>query len=261
VRIALGLAYDGSFDAGWQRQQHRPSLQAHVERALSQVAASPIEVNCAGRTDKGVHAMAQVIHFDTTVSRDLYAWVAGTNRYLPAYIKVMWAKLVSDDFHARYKAISRRYRYFLQISRLPLAHFPQGITRWPHELDTQAMQQALPCLLGTQDFSAFRDRQCQAKSPIKTIEHAELIVHDQWIMLDIKADAFLHHMVRNIMGTLLAIGEGRQLPSWLAAVLASRDRRAAWITAPPNGLYLTQVEYPAHWQIPSELQLPWFAPP
>lgn len=258
MRIALGLSYDGSFDAGWQRQQHCASLQAHVEHALSKVAASPIETVCAGRTDKGVHATAQVIHFDTMVEREIYAWIAGVNHYLPRYIKVHWARHVSDDFHARFKAQSRRYLYIVHMSPASLAHFPQGVTRWPRELDLVSIQAALPTLLGTQDFSAFRDRQCQAKSPIKTIEHCRLIEKPQGFILDIKADAFLHHMVRNIMGALLAIGEQKQPISWLADVIASRDRRAAWITAPPNGLYLAEVGYPAHWQIPSELHLPWF---
>lgn len=258
MRIALGLAYDGSFDAGWQRQSHRSSLQAHVEHALSQVAAVSIEVLCAGRTDKGVHATAQVIHFDTTVVRESLAWLAGTNHYLPNYIKVHWAKQTSDDFHARFKATYRRYWYCLQVSATPFAFFPQGITRWPHVLDVESMQAALPYLLGTQDFSAFRDKQCQAKSPIKTIEHCRLICQHDWIILDIKADAFLHHMVRNIMGALLAIGEQRYPPVWLAQVIASRDRRAAWITAPPNGLYLVDVGYAEQWQLPQSLQLPWF---
>ncbi len=258
MRIALGLAYDGSFDSGWQRQRHCSSIQAHVEHALSCVAASPIEIMCAGRTDKGVHATAQVIHFDTSAIRDSYAWVAGTNHYLPSHIKVQWAKAVSDDFHARFKAKYRRYLYGLQIHAQALAHFPQGITRWPRMLDREAMQQALPSLLGTQDFSAFRDRQCQAKSPIKTIEHCELIQIPQGFLLDIKADAFLHHMVRNIVGALLAIGEHRRPVSWMDTLIASRDREQAWLTAPPHGLYLAEVGYPEIWEIPEGLQVPWF---
>lgn len=258
MRIALGLSYDGSNDAGWQRQSHRSSIQAYVEQAVSRVADNAIQVFCAGRTDKGVHACQQVVHFDSTAHRTPYAWVSGCNRYLPSHIKVTWAKAVSDDFHARFKATFRRYCYALYISSIPLAHFPQGVTRWPRALNVTAMQEALPNLLGTQDFSAFRDSECQARSPIKTIEHCHLIAKGPWLILDIKADAFLHHMVRNIMGALLAIGENKYPSSWLKTVIESKNRSEAWITAPPNGLYLVEVGYPDRWQIPSGLRLPWF---
>lgn len=258
VRVAMGLAYDGSHVSGWQRQRHKPSLQAALESALSQVAATEITVICAGRTDKGVHATQQVVHFDSSRSRSLEAWHQGTNHFLPPYMTVQWVKEVSDDFHARYRATFRRYCYLLYQSREPLSFFTQGVTRWSMPLNVAAMRQALPYLLGNQDFSAFRDRQCQAVSPIKTIEHCVLIEQGPLLILDIRADAFLHHMVRNIMGTLLAIGEQRQPPEWMQTIIESRDRKAAWLTAPPNGLYLVEVGYPQDFEIPSQLKLPWF---
>jgi len=257
-RIALGLEYKGSRYRGWQRQPEVPSVQREVENALSKVAAEPIEVLCAGRTDAGVHASGQVVHFDSNAKRPLSAWVMGANAYLPPDISIAWAEAVPQHFHARFSAVTRRYRYVIYNDLIRPAHLAEEVT-WNHRpLNIETMRKASRCLLGRHDFSAFRASGCQAKSPIKYIEHLELIRFGQFIVLDIRADAFLHHMVRNIAGVLMAIGSGHKPVDWADEVLQGRERKAGGVTAHPHGLYLVQVEYPAEFILPRRYLGPHF---
>lgn len=258
-RLALGIEYKGSRYRGWQRQEAGvPSVQEAVERALSQVAAEPISVACAGRTDAGVHATGQVVHFDTKVERPLKAWVMGTNANLPADISVTWAKLMPADFHARFKACARRYRYVIYNDPIRPAHLAEEVT-WNHRpLDAARMREAAQYLLGTHDFSSFRAVQCQAKSPIKSLYHLTVIEQGPLLILDVRANAFLHHMVRNIAGVLMAIGAGERSPLWAKEVLEAKDRRQGGVTAHPYGLYLVQVEYPEPFILPERYLGPHF---
>jgi tRNA pseudouridine38-40 synthase len=252
MRIALGIEYDGSSFFGWQRQREVNSVQQELERALSKVANSPVEVFCAGRTDAGVHATGQVVHFDTDAPRDEKAWIMGTNSQLPDQIAVRWARPVSDDFHARFSATARRYRYVIYNNQFRPAILRSGLSHYHQQLDIGLMQQAAPALLGEHDFSAFRAMQCQSKTPFRNVHHLQLSrVHD-YLVLDIKANAFLHHMVRNITGSLLEIGMGRKPVSWLAELLQSRNRNLAAATAKPGGLYLVEVDYPEQHGLPKK---------
>ncbi|MBM7060873.1 tRNA pseudouridine(38-40) synthase TruA [Pseudomonas sp. UL073] len=258
-RVALGVEYKGSRYRGWQRQASGvSSVQQVLEEALSKVAASPVSVICAGRTDAGVHASGQVVHFDTQVQRPLNAWVMGANANLPHDVSVTWAQLMPAHFHARFKAVARRYRYVIYNDLIRPAHMGQEVT-WNHRpLGVQRMHDASRCLLGTHDFSAFRATQCQAKSPIKHIHHLHVIPHGKLIVLDIRATAFLHHMVRNIAGVLMTIGADEQPVGWAEAVLNGRDRREGGVTAHPYGLYLVQVEYPEEFVLPERYLGPHF---
>jgi len=251
-RVALGIEYKGSRYRGFQRQRAGvPSIQETLERALSKVAGgAPITLSCAGRTDALVHASGQVVHFDTSVERSMHSWVMGANMNLPADISVTWAKLMPKHFDARFSAMARRYRYVIYNDQIRPAHMAEEVT-WNHRpLDVEHMRQAARELVGTHDFSAFRARQCQAKSPIKTVHHLELVEHGRLIVLDIRASAFLHHMVRNIAGVLMTIGAGERPVEWAREVLASRVRRTGGVTAHPYGLYLVQVEYPKEFDLP-----------
>ncbi|MFS1292113.1 tRNA pseudouridine(38-40) synthase TruA [Pseudomonas piscis] len=258
-RIALGVEYKGSRYHGWQRQSSGvPSVQETLEKALSRVADSPITLTCAGRTDAGVHASGQVVHFDTQVVRPMKAWVMGANINLPHDISVSWAREMPAHFHARFKAIARRYRYVIYNDQIRPAHLNEEIT-WNHRpLDTERMAEAAAYLVGTHDFSAFRAGQCQAKSPIKEIHHLQVIRCGRMIVLDIRASAFLHHMVRNIAGVLMTIGAGERPVEWAREVLESRVRRAGGVTAHPFGLYLVQVEYRDEFQLPERYIGPHF---
>ncbi len=258
-RIALGVEYKGARYRGWQRQEKGvPSVQEALERALSQVAAEPVTVVCAGRTDAGVHASGQVVHFDTAVSRPLKAWVMGGNANLPADISVTWAQVMPADFHARFKAFARRYRYVIYNDPIRPAHLAEEVT-WNHRpLDVALMREAAKFLVGTHDFTSFRAVQCQAKSPTKTVHHLEVIEHGRFIVIDVRANAFLHHMVRNFAGVLMTVGAGERAPDWVAEVLAARDRRSGGVTAHPYGLYLVQVEYPEEFQLPKRYLGPHF---
>ncbi len=250
MRIALGISYNGAQYNGWQCQTIDTTVQAQLEMALSKVADHPVRVICAGRTDKGVHAVGQVVHFNTQVERVQHAWVLGPNSYLPKDIRVQWARVVNDDFHARFSAIARNYRYVIYNHAIRSALlFAQ--TAWCYEtLDEARMAEAANFLVGEHDFTSYRAQHCQAKSPVRTVQHLTVKRQGNFILLDIKANAFLHHMVRNIAGVLMAIGAGKQAPIWAKEVLEARNRIAADITASPAGLYFMQVDYPAEFNLP-----------
>ncbi|MBC7200121.1 MAG: tRNA pseudouridine(38-40) synthase TruA [Pseudomonas balearica] len=259
-RIALGVEYKGARYRGYQRQVDGvPSIQETLERALSRVAGGqPVSLTCAGRTDALVHASGQVVHFDTTVQRSPHAWVMGANANLPADISVTWAQQMPMGFDARFSAVSRRYRYVIYNDPIRPAHLAQEVT-WNHRsLDIMAMRKAAAMLVGTHDFSAFRASQCQAKSPVKTVHHLELLEFGRLIVIDIRANAFLHHMVRNIAGVLMTIGAGEQPVDWARQVLESRRREQGGVTAHPYGLYLVHVEYPAQFDVPERYLGPHF---
>jgi tRNA pseudouridine38-40 synthase len=253
-RIAACIEYDGTNYSGWQRQGHiRNTIQEHLESALSKVADETIHAQCAGRTDRGVHATQQIVHFDTGAQRTTRSWVLGTNTYLPDDISVRWVTPVADHFHARFKAVSREYHYVINNSPLANSALNRNRSTWDYRpLDIGRMQQAGNYLLGEHDFTSFRAVECQAKSPIKTIHRLQLEQNGTFIVMVIEANAFLHHMVRNIMGVLLPIGAGEKDVEWVNEVLDAKDRRAAGVTAPANGLYLTRVNYPKEFDLPEE---------
>lgn len=247
----LGVAYRGTAYCGWQRQPNEKSVQSCVEQALSQFADTAVGVTCAGRTDTGVHAINQVVHLDAPVEREDASWVRGTNRYLPADIAVQWCQRVDDDFHARFSAYGRRYSYVLLESPVRPA-VEVGLAGWTFRtLDGEAMQQAARMLLGEHDFSAFRSSQCQAASPVKQMRSIDINRRGAYWRLDFDASAFLHHMVRNIVGCLIAVGTGNRPPSWMAEVLASRRRDLAAPTFSPDGLYFAGPDYDARYAIPT----------
>ena len=252
MRIALGIEYDGSDFAGWQLQVAGVrTVQGVVEQALSQVADHPVRVICAGRTDTGVHATAQVVHFDTRAERSVRSWVYGANANLPTSVSVRWAQPVSDDFHARFSAIRRRYRYVI-LNRQIRPTFLDARVAWEYRsLDETLMRQAARDLVGEHDFSAYRAVACQAKSPVRSLYELTVARDRDLVILDVEANAFLHHMVRNIAGVLMDIGAGKQAPGWAREVLESRDRTLGGITAQPYGLYLTGVGYPADFELPA----------
>ena len=249
-RIALGLEYDGSRFLGWQKQPGGATVQDALESGLAEIAAVPIATIAAGRTDRGVHARLQVVHFDTAVQRPLSAWVRGVNALLPPPIAVLWAHEVVEDFHARYSALSRSYRYEL-LNRAVRPALSASYTGWFHlPLDVAAMREAAAALVGEHDFSAFRSSECQAKSPVRTIHALNIERRGERIDFLIRANAFLHHMVRNLVGTLVYIGKGKHPPRWAKEVLESRERARAAPTFGPEGLYLETIEYEAKWGLP-----------
>lgn len=250
MRIALGIEYDGRPYCGWQYQDHSPSVQATLEQALSSVAAKPIRVICAGRTDTGVHAAEQIVHFDTDVARDEKAWIRGTNVNLPKSISVLWANNVSDTFHARFSAVRRRYRYVIFNRDIRPAFLAGRVAFEYRPLNEVRMQEAAQYLLGEHDFNAYRAVACQAKSPIRTVYRLDVTRQDELLLIDIEANAFLHHMVRNIAGVLMTIGAGEQAPQWAKQVLEGRDRSLGGVTGPPDGLYLMEVVYPEEFGLP-----------
>ena len=250
MRIAVGIEYDGSRYRGWQRQESAPSVQAEVERALGFVADHPVEATCAGRTDAGVHALAQVAHFDTTAERSPRSWVLGANTRLPPDIALLWAVPVDSGFHARYSALSRSYRYLIH-NRLSRPALLRRRVCWVHEpLEEAAMHAAAQELVGEHDFSAFRAAECQSRTPLRRIETIEVSRRGECVALCVTANAFLHHMVRNIAGTLITVGRGERPGGWVREVLESRDRRTAGHTADAGGLYLAGVTYPADAGVP-----------
>jgi len=250
MRIALGVEYDGSLFNGWQSQPDGNTVQDTLQRALSQIAGEQIAVVAAGRTDTGVHALEQVVHFDTGVERPLTAWVRGVNALLPESIAVLWAHPVPDEFHARFSAHGRSYRYLL-INRASRSAIHAGKAGWFHApLDISVMKSAAQHLLGEHDFSAFRAAECQAKSPVKNIQQLDIRKQGDLFVFELGANAFLHHMVRNIVGCLIYVGKGKYPPDWLAEVLSSRDRSLAAPTFAPDGLYLQRIKYEAKWGLP-----------
>jgi len=250
MRIALGVEYDGSSFFGWQSQAEGQTVQDTLQHALSQIAGEQISVIAAGRTDTGVHALEQVIHFDTLTERPLTAWVRGVNALLPDSISVLWAHPVPDEFHARFSAHGRSYRYLL-FNRAVRPAILAGKVGWYHSpLDVTAMQDAAQHLLGEHDFSAFRASQCQAKSPIKHLQQLDIRKQGEMLIFDVSADAFLHHMVRNMVGCLVYVGKGKYPPAWLASVLSGRERSMAAPTFAPNGLYLRHIKYEDKWGLP-----------
>ncbi len=250
-RFALTLAYDGSHFNGWQTQPGGTAAQDVLERALETIAGHPVSTVCAGRTDAGVHALRQVVHFDSDAERPHSAWVRGVNAHLPEAIAVRSATLVDEGFHARYGALRRRYRYLLYRSpvRHPLVARRAGWTF--HEPDLGRMREAAALLVGEHDFSAFRSAQCQAASPVRRLEALTLQEQGAFVVATFTGNAFLHHMIRNLMGALLAVGEGRHAPEWVAELLAGRDRRRAPATFAPDGLYLDGAQYEARFGLPS----------
>lgn len=252
MRIALGLEYDGAGFSGWQSQAGGNTVQDAVEAALTAVAGQPVRVVCAGRTDAGVHASAQVVHFDVAVSRPVTAWVRGANAHLPRTVAVRWAVPVADDFHARFCARARSYRYLL-LNRPERPGLLAGRVGWCHRpLDLAAMQQAAACLPGEHDFSSFRAAGCQAKTPIKTLYRFDIERQGDLVVFDCCANAFLHHMVRNLVGALVYVGSGRMRPAEFVRLLEARDRRLGAPTYAPDGLYLTGVEYGEQWALPQQ---------
>lgn len=260
-RIALRIEYDGSGYCGWQAQPHLPhasTVQATLEAALAAIATVPVRVHCAGRTDTGVHATAQWVHFDQPVQRSLKSWIVGGNAQLPPEVRIADGVAVSMDFHARHSAVARRYDYVI-------ANTPTAPALWAHRalwvrgaLDAGAMHRALQALLGEQDFSAFRAASCQSRTPMRFLESALVRRHGDYLQLRLVANAFLHHMVRNIVGSALEVGAKRQPEAWLGDLLSGRDRTLAAATAGPQGLYLTGVRYPAVFDIQHGENLPFF---
>lgn len=251
MRIAMGLEYDGSGFCGWQSQAIGLTVQDALQAALSKVANAEITVIAAGRTDAGVHALEQVIHFDTDVVRPLSAWLRGVNALLPKCIAALWVHPVPDEFHARFSALARSYQYVL-INRAVRSAVHPGKVGWFHvPLNIAQMRVAAEYLLGEHDFSAFRSSECQAKSPIKNLAQLDIQQHGNTILFDFTANAFLHHMVRNIIGCLVYVGKGKHSSQWVREVLETRQRTVAAPTFAPNGLYLRAITYDRKWGLPS----------
>lgn len=251
MRLALGVEYDGRGFCGWQAQKSDVrTVQEHLEAALSQVANHPVQVICAGRTDTGVHALEQVVHFDTEASRAERSWLLGSHVHLPDDVSLRWIKPVSDDFHARFSAQARCYRYLI-LNRGVRSGLWAGRATWIHRpLDVERMRQAGQALVGRHDFTSYRAVACQANSPVRTLSHLRVERFGELILLSLRANAFLHHMVRNIAGVLIAIGKGEADVEWAAEVLAARDRTLGGVTAVPDGLYFERAEYPDEFELP-----------
>jgi tRNA pseudouridine38-40 synthase len=251
MRIALGLEYDGTAFCGWQTQPGGCGVQDHLQQALSRFTAASVEVTAAGRTDTGVHATAQVVHFDTEAIREEVSWIRGTNSNLHEGARVLWAREVAPEFHARYGARARTYRYLLLDAPVAPAIL-RGRVGWHHRaLDVGLMGEGLAALVGEHDFSSFRDAQCQAKSPVRHLMAGSVERHRGMVVFTFRANAFLHHMIRNMVGALVYVGMAKQPPSWIPQLLAQRDRRLAAPTFAPDGLYLTGVEYDPAFDLPA----------
>ena len=255
MRFALGIEYDGTDFHGWQRLTHGDTVQGALEAALAFVADRPVEVICAGRTDAGVHATGQVVHFDTDAARAPFAWMMGSNSRLPRSVAVTWAQEVDADFHARFSARARRYRYRLLNRRVRPALEARFVAWERAPLDADAMHAAAQGLLGEHDFSAFRTSQCQAPNPVRDLQELRVERHGDEIHVEVQANAFLHHMVRNLVGTLLMVGRGEQDVAWPARILAGRDRTQAGPTAPAEGLTFLGPRYPSQWRLPEAVTL------
>jgi tRNA pseudouridine38-40 synthase len=259
-RFAAIVQYQGADFCGFQRQKHSPSVQQELEQALSYVADCPVKIHCAGRTDTAVHASHQVIHFDTSAERSGYSWVQGANSQLPDSISLIWADKISQDFHARFSAGARTYRYVIDNSPTRPAIMAAAVTWFKKPLDISLMQQSCEYLLGEQDFSAFRGSGCQSNSPWRNVHRANVYRRGNLVIFEITANAFLLHMVRNIVGSLLEVGTARQKPLWIQQLLAQGDRCKSAATAAPDGLYLVAVDYPARFGLPALAKGPVFLP-
>ncbi len=249
MRIAIGIEYDGSSYSGWQKQKSGNTIQDHVEKALTKVANSLVMIVCAGRTDAGVHALEQIAHFDVNVIRDLRAWVMGANTYLPRDIRILWAKHVAENFHARYCAIARYYRYVIRNRPYRSAFLHTQETWYYRPLDVDIMQSGANFLVGKHDFSSFRARHCQSKSPVRMMYLIDVNREGENIHIDLVANAFLHHMVRNITAVLIKIGSRQKPPEWALQILLAKDRQAGDVTALPFGLYLVGIYYPKQFEM------------
>lgn len=251
MRIALGLSYDGTSFFGWQTQPNVQTVQDTLEAALASFLAEPVTTICSGRTDTGVHALGQVVHLDTQASRSPESWVRGLNALLPGSVAVQWAIPVSETFHARFSATARTYIYVLRNDRVR-SPFLKNKAGWEYRsLDLEAMRAGAKCLLGKNDFSSFRSSQCQASHPVRTMQHVGIDQQGPLLIFTFRANAFLHHMIRNIMGALVYVGLGRHEPDWIADLVALRDRRHAAPTYPSSGLYLAHAHYPAEFSLPA----------
>jgi len=249
-RVALSVAYDGTGWQGWQTQRQGRSLQEAFETAAAQFLDHPVSTICAGRTDAGVHALSQVVHLDTAASRSPESWVRGMNALLPDSMAVQWAAPVSDTFHARFSALSRTYVYVVRQARVRSPFTHQRVAWMYQPLDLDAMRAAAAHLVGEHDFSSFRSSQCQAASPVRTLRQLHIHQQGDFVAFSLQANAFLHHMVRNLVGALLYVGMGRQPPEWMAQLLSARDRRCAAPTWSADGLYLSDVAYPDDFGLP-----------
>lgn len=260
-RVALGVEYNGAQFHGFQKQSSGvATIQQALEQALSAIASETITLICAGRTDTGVHGTNQIVHFDTLAQRPLKAWTRGVNTHLPDHVAVKWAKAVTPSFHARFSARHRTYRYIIANTATRPALAFQQLTWVRERLDVEAMRAGAAALIGRHDFSSFRASQCQARSPVRLMEYIHIVRRGDLIVTEIKANAFLHHMVRNIMGVLIAVGRGDQSSAWVQQVLEARDRRQAGVTAKPNGLHLVAVDYPREFELPVNPPGPIFCP-
>ncbi len=250
MRIALGVEYNGAGFCGWQTQPGVRTVQDNVEKALAHVADHAVRVVTAGRTDTGVHACGQVIHFDSDAQRSAYSWVFGANAHLPTDVSVLWAQAVSEEFHARFSATGRHYRYVILNRTMRPGMLGTQVSWYYRPLDVERMATAARCLLGEHDFSSYRAVSCQAKNPVRTVRRLDIKRHGDLVVMELEANAFLQHMVRNIAGVLMTIGAGEREPGWATEVLLARDRTLGGVTAQPQGLTLVRVDYPEHFGLP-----------
>jgi len=258
-RFVASVSYSGDGYHGWQRlKAGLPTVQSVVESAIEKVANHSIETACAGRTDAGVHACHQVIHFESNALRTAHNWVFGINRYLPSNIVVNWVKPINDRFHARFSALSRRYMYIIYNHIIRPIHLTKEVTWYHKELTLSLMEEGAQYLIGEHDFNAYRTVHCQAQHSVRCVKHLTIEQKGNFIVLDIKANGFLHHMVRNIVGVLISIGNKQRAPLWAKEVLDSKDRRCGGITAPPYGLYFSDVNYPQEFNLPLSSLKPFF---
>ena len=258
MKYAACIEYNGTAYYGWQRLSHGPSVQGEVESALSSVANHKIELTCSGRTDSGVHGMGQIVHFESNAVRDEKAWIMGTNTNLPDDIALCWIQTVDDEFHARFTALSRRYRYIILNQPTRPALLDKKVCWFRDSLDENAMHDAATRLLGENDFSSFRAAGCQAKHAMRELQEIKVTRDRRYVYVDIVANAFLHHMVRNIVGSLFQVGTGDKLPQWFSELLDVKDRTQAGITAPACGLYFVSVKYPEEFNLPDVASPPFF---
>lgn len=253
MRIALGIEYEGTGFLGWQRLTHGRTVQGEIEAALAFVADHPVEVTCVGRTDAGVHARCQVVHFDSDAARSERSWALGATSRLPPDVAVLWARAVDQSFHARFCATARRYRYVL-LNRPIRAALDARFVAWERlPLDAARMHEAAQAVLGENDFSAFRTSQCQSRTPMRNVHRIHVCRSGDEVVIEVEANAFLHHMVRNLVGSLLMIGRGERPVDWMAELLLGRDRDRAGPTAPASGLSFVGPRYPANWKLPGQV--------